>query len=181
MSKTAKTSRIGKAVLGKKGSPRSKKSGADITSGNTALLSRDLREFVESLNHNNVKYLIVGGYAVGFHGHPRYTKDLDVWVGTDHDNAVLLVKALDDFGMASLGLQPADFETPDTFVQLGNEPNRIDIITTLVGVEFDKCFAGRVDVRDGELQFRFIDVESLKQNKKASGRLKDLADVESLK
>jgi len=176
----ARISPTGKAVRGKSASRQPKKSAANITSGDMALLSRDLREFIESLNTQAVQHLIVGGIAVAFHGHPRYTKDLDVWVGTDHENAIRLIKALDEFGMGSLGLNPKDFEEQDTFVQLGYDPNRIDLITSLVGVDFDKCYATRVEVSDGELKLNFIDLESLKANKRASGRLQDLADVENL-
>jgi hypothetical protein len=84
-------SRIGNAAHGKKGSRRSKKSDANITSGNMALLSRDLKEFVELLNEKKVRYLIVGGYAVGYYGNPRYTKDLDVWIDRKENNAKRLV------------------------------------------------------------------------------------------
>lgn len=145
-----------------------------------ALLSRDLREFIESLNTAGVRHLIVGGMAVAIHGHPRHTKDLDVWIATDHENTTHLIDALDTFGMGSLGLKAVDFEEPDTFVQLGYPPNRIDLITTLVGVDFETCYAKRTEVFLGQLKLCFIDLESLKANKRASGRPQDIADVEHL-
>jgi len=144
------------------------------------MLSQDFREFFESLNDNGVRYLIVGGYAVAFHGHPRYTKDMDVWIDLSADNAACLVKALEQFGFGSLGLRPQDFIEPDQIIQLGYAPNRIDILTTLPGVEFEKCYASRVMAEWDDLTIPFIDLESLKQNKRVTGRHQDLADVENL-
>jgi hypothetical protein len=98
------------------------------------ILAQDFREFIQSLNDNHVRYLIVGGYAVAFHGHPRYTKDLDVWLWVDEQNAEKMVKALEQFGFASLGLTADDFLEPGIIIQLGYPPNRIDLITKLVGL-----------------------------------------------
>jgi predicted nucleotidyltransferase len=173
-------SRIGKAAHGKKGSRRSKKSDANITFGNMALLSRDLQEFVELLNEKKVRYLIVGGYAVGYHGNPRYTKDLDVWIDRKEDNAKRLVQVLDTFGMGSLGLTTSDFIEPDFVIQLGYPPNRIDLLTSLKAVDFEKSYSARIEVNENGLKIKIIDLDSLKRNKRAAGRLKDLADVESL-
>ena len=103
------------------------------------ILTQDFKEFIKSLNDNDVRYLIVGGYAVGFHGHPRYTKDLDIWIWIDGHNAEKIVQALDQFGFASLALAPADFLEPDTTIQLGYPPNRIDLLMGLPGVDFDSC------------------------------------------
>lgn len=85
-------------------------------------LSRDLKEFVESLNANDVRYLVVGGYAVALHGYPRLTKDLDIWLWLDAENASRIVKALADFGFDSLGLHATDFLVPDQIIQLGYPP-----------------------------------------------------------
>lgn len=144
------------------------------------MLNQDFKEFVQSLNASRVRYLIVGGYAVAVHGHPRYTKDIDIWIEMSEENAHRLVQALDDFGFGSLGLQPADFLQPDQIVQLGYPPARIDLLTTLVGVDFDTCHASRVDVLVDDVVASFIDLENLKRNKRASGRLQDLADLENL-
>jgi predicted nucleotidyltransferase len=144
------------------------------------VLNQDFKEFIQSLNDNGVRYLVIGGYAVAFHGHPRYTKDMDVWVGMDAENATNIVKALVQFGFASLGLQASDFTAPDQIIQLGYPPNRIDVITTASGVDFDACYASRVQEEIDGIQVNFIDLESLKRNKKAVGRHQDLADIESL-
>jgi len=144
------------------------------------VLNQDFKEFIQSLNDNGVRYLVIGGYAVAFHGHPRYTKDMDVWIAMDAENAANMVKALDQFGFASLGLQAADFLTRDQIIQLGYPPNRIDVITTATGVDFETCYAARVQADVNGLLVNFIDRESLKRNKIAAGRHQDLADVEHL-
>ncbi len=144
------------------------------------MLNQDFKEFIQSLNANGVRYLVVGGYAVAVHGHPRYTKDMDVWIARDEENAARIVRALEDFGFRSLGLREADFLEPDQIIQLGYPPVRIDVLTTLVGVDFEECFPTKVEVAlEGVVAF-FIDIENLKKNKKASGRLQDLADLENL-
>jgi phage replication-related protein YjqB (UPF0714/DUF867 family) len=144
------------------------------------VLNQDFREFIQSLNDNGVRYLVIGGYAVAFHGHPRYTKDIDIWIGMDIENAAKIVKALGQFGFASLGLQASDFTAPDQFILLGNPPNRIDLITTTPGVDFDICYRTRVQTQIDGVQVNFIDLENLKRNKKAVGRHQDLADIENL-
>jgi hypothetical protein len=144
------------------------------------VLSPDFREFIQSLNDNGVRYLVVGGYAVAFYGYPRYTKDLDVWIEMSEENARRMVKALDQFGFGSLGLTVEDFLTPDQIIQLGYPPNRIDILTTLPGVEFSDCYPFRTVVDVEGLPVNFIDLDNLKQTKRASGRFQDLADLEHL-
>ena len=144
------------------------------------MLNQDLQEFIQSLNDNQVRYLVVGGYAVALHGHPRYTKDIDVWVEISPDNAKRMVKALDQFGFASLGLKEDDFLVPDQIIQLGYPPNRIDVISTLEGVDFEVCYAARVEVVIDTVPVNFIDLENLKKNKKAAGRPQDLADLDQL-
>ncbi|PKO20898.1 MAG: hypothetical protein CVU38_17705 [Chloroflexi bacterium HGW-Chloroflexi-1] len=145
------------------------------------MFSRDLREFIQSLDAHAVRYLVIGGYAVAFHGEPRYTKDLDVWIELNPDNAARLVKALDEFGFGSLDLRAEDFLVPDQIIQLGYPPNRIDLLVSLPGVDFETCYATRVEtVMDGVV-VNFIDLEGLKKNKLATGRLQDLADLENLK
>jgi hypothetical protein len=144
------------------------------------LFNQDFKEFIESLNDKHVRYLVVGGYAVALHGHPRYTKDLDIWVELSRENAQALVQALAQFGMSSLGLSEEDFLVPDQVVQIGYPPDRIDILVSISGVEFRECFDKRVEVSLDGVNVNFIDLEHLKQNKKASGRLQDLADLENL-
>lgn len=143
-------------------------------------LNRDFREFVGCCVAREVRFLIVGGYAMAAHGQPRYTKDLDVWVWLDPGNAERLIGALTDFGLGSLGLTAADFGEPDVVVQLGVAPHRIDLLTSVDGVEFDDCWPTRVAVDIAGIAVPFIDVDHLVINKRASGRLQDLADVEAL-
>ncbi len=144
------------------------------------MLNQDFKEFIQSLNDNRVRYLVIGGYAVALHGHPRYTKDLDVWIEMKPDNAAKMVKALAQFGFASLGLKAEDFLVPDQIIQLGYPPNRIDVLSTLEGIEFESCFTSRVQVKIDAVTVNFIDLENLKRNKKATGRTQDLADLENL-
>jgi hypothetical protein len=127
-----------------------------------------------------VQYLVIGGYAVAVHGHPRYTKDLDVWIQVSPENARRLVKAIREFGFESLGLTENDFMTPDQVIQLGFPPNRIDLIVQADGVEFDACYPSRMEIDIEGVRVNFIDLENLKRNKKASGRYQDLADLENL-
>jgi hypothetical protein len=144
------------------------------------MLSKDFKEFIELLNENKVRYLVVGGYAVAFHGHPRYTKDLDVWIELSPGNAENIFQALKKFGFGELGLKPADFLERDQIIQLGYPPNRIDILTTLKNLKFDDCYKAKVEVEIQGLKIYFIDIENLKQNKRATGRPQDLADAENL-
>jgi len=144
------------------------------------VLNQDFKEFIQSLNDNGVRYLVIGGYAVAFHGHPRYTKDMDVWIAMDAENAANMVKALDQFGFASLGLKAADFLASDQIIQLGYPPNRIDVITTATGVDFETCYATHIQSEVDGILVNFIDLENLKRNKMSAGRHQDLADVENL-
>ncbi|NBD34775.1 MAG: hypothetical protein GVY30_02095 [Chloroflexi bacterium] len=144
------------------------------------MLNQDFKEFIISLNDNRVRYLVIGGYAVSLHGYPRYTKDIDIWIEMSPENAKRMVKALEQFGFGSLGLQADDFQAPNQIIQLGYPPNRIDLITTPPGVEFEPCYASRVEVEIDDVKVNFIDLEHLKQNKRASGRLQDLADLDNL-
>ena len=144
------------------------------------MLSQDFREFIQSLNDNQVRYLVIGGYAVALHGYPRYTKDIDIWIEMTPTNAANMLKALEQFGFASLNLQAEDFLTPDQVIQLGYPPSRIDLITTPDGVDFATCFADHLEVELDGIKVNFIDLENLKLNKRASGRLQDLADLENL-
>jgi predicted nucleotidyltransferase len=143
-------------------------------------LNQDFKEFIQSLNDNGVRYLVVGGYAVARHGHPRYTKDIDIWIEMSKDNAAHIIEALDGFGFASLGLKEDDFLEADQIIQLGYPPSRIDILTTLLGVEFPECYPSRLTVEMDGVLVDFIDLENLKKNKKATGRHQDLADLENL-
>jgi hypothetical protein len=144
------------------------------------VLNQDYREFIQSLNDNRVRYLVIGGYAVALHGHPRYTRDIDIWIEMSPENAANMIKALEQFGFGSLGLQVEDFLAPDQVIQLGYPPSRIDLITTPPGVDFESCYASRVEETFEEVSVSFIGLADLKKAKRASGRLQDLADLEEL-
>jgi len=124
--------------------------------------------------------MIVGGYAVAYHGYPRYTKDIDIWIWVSPENAEKVEKTLRDFGFASLGLQASDFLEEGMIVQLGHAPNRIDLIMGVPGVNFENCYEKKVEEEIDGIKLSFIDLESLKKAKRTSGRSQDLADVENL-
>lgn len=153
---------------------------AGTTSAGITVLNQDFREFIASLDASGVRYLVVGGYAVALHGHPRYTKHFDVWLEATAENAAREIEALETFGFGFLGLEPEDFQASDQVVQLGYPPNRIDLWTSLTGVEFTDCYPSRVAVEVDGVQVDFIDLDSLKKNKLAVGRNQDLADLENL-
>jgi hypothetical protein len=144
------------------------------------MLNQDFKEFIQLLNENQVKYLVIGGYAVAVHGHPRYTKDIDIWIEISEENAQKLVTALTQFGFESLGLTSEDFQTPNQIIQLGYPPNRIDLITNPDGIDFQTCYDSKIEVTLNDVQVKFINLDNLKKNKLASGRLQDLADLEKL-
>ena len=151
----------------------------NITLG-TMILNPDFREFFQLLNANDVHYLIVGGYAVAFHGYPRYTKDIDVWIWINLENAKKVIKSLKDFGFESLGLETRDFLEAETVIQLGHAPNRIDLMTSLEGLDFATCYRHKVEETFHEIRITFIDLEHLKESKRLAGRYQDLADIENL-
>jgi len=135
---------------------------------------------LQLLNAKGVKYLVIGGYAVAAHGHPRNTKDIDIWFEMSESNAERLMAVLHDFGFGALDITRTDFLTPDWTVQLGYPPNRIDLISSPDGVDFTDCYLTRTVIRIDGVEVNFIDLEHLKQNKRAAGRKQDLADVEAL-
>ncbi len=144
------------------------------------MLSPDFKEFVQLLNSFQVRYLVIGGYAVAYHGHPRYTKDLDIWLDVSQANARRMVAVLNEFGFASLRLTEADFTEPNQVIQLGNPPLRIDLLVGLATLSFRKCFASRIVASLDGVEVNFIDLASLIQSKRSAGRTQDLADVEQL-
>lgn len=169
----------GEPNLTKRDWPLWSRFGKSTTAGKE-MLNQDFKEFIASLNDNRVRYLVVGGYAVAFHGHPRYTKDIDIWLQCSAQNAECVLQALRQFGFGSLDIEKQDFLTPDIIVQLGYPPRRIDLLTSLPGVDFEECYAQRVQATVDGIDVSFIDVENLKKNKRAAGRHQDLADVDSL-
>jgi predicted nucleotidyltransferase len=144
------------------------------------VLPPDFKEFLRLLNEHEVRYLLIGGYAVGYHGYARATEDMDIWVATHPDNAQKLVSVLKKFGFDSPDLSSDVFMQENKIIRMGLPPIRLEITTSISGVLFDECYQGRIiDQLDG-VEVSLIDLENLKKNKKASGRAKDIADLEKL-
>ncbi len=143
-------------------------------------LPRDFKELLVLLNENHVEYVIVGGYAMAFHGVPRYTGDMDVLIHPTVENAQNVISALKQFGFGSLHFAVEDFISPEQVIQLGYPPLRIDILSSIDGVKWDAVFSEREVVEIDEIPVPFIGRKQLMENKKASGRIKDLADLDSL-
>ncbi len=143
-------------------------------------LTKDFRDFLQCLNGRGVEFLVIGGHAVAFHGYPRATADLDVWVAVNPANASLLVAALKDFGFDVPDLTPELFLQADRIIRMGVAPNRIEIQTGIDGVKFSDCYPRRVTAELDGLPVHFISLSDLKTNKAASGRNKDLADLDNL-
>jgi len=145
------------------------------------MFSQDFKEFVALLQKHQVEYLIVGGYAVGIHGHPRFTGDLDIWLNPSFENAKKILQCVNEFGFSSFKLQESDFTKEGNVIQLGYPPLRIDLLNQIDGVSFDACFVNRKVVEVDELQLNFIGYQDLLKNKESSGRPRDLDDIENLK
>ena len=146
-----------------------------------SLLNRHFREFIELLEKRKIKYLLVGGYAVGFHGFPRYTGDLGIFVAVESKNAEALLAVFRDFGFEDLGLTDKDFLEPDMVVEIGREPLKIQILTGVDGIQFEEAFLNRVFLEDDGLSIPIISYEDLLKSKEASGRGRDKIDLEELK
>ena len=146
----------------------------------TINLPPDFSEFLRLLNAHQVEYLLIGGYAVAYHGYPRATADMDIWIATHPRNAARVVAALKEFGFDVPALSVELFQTENQIVRMGNPPVRIEIATGISGVNFAECYAARaIHVLDG-LEVSLISLHDLKRNKRASGRHKDLDDLENL-
>jgi hypothetical protein len=144
------------------------------------IFEKDFIDFIELLNLNEVEYMVVGAHALAFHGRPRHTGDLDIWIKPSFDNADKMVKVLEDFGFGSLGLTKEDFLRDNYVTQLGYPPLRIDILNAISGVNFDDAYKGRILGQNGELAISFINISDFIANKKASGRAKDIGDINAL-
>jgi hypothetical protein len=140
----------------------------------------DYRELLALFNAHEVRYIIVGAFALAFHGAPRYTGDLDILICPDGENGGRILRALDEFGFGSLGLTVEDFAVPGKVVQLGVPPVRIDIVTSITGISWDEAEASRVAGRFGSVPVSYLGKEAFIRNKRALGRKKDLADAEAL-
>ena len=143
-------------------------------------LDEDFREFIELLNEHQVDYLVIGGYAVNYHGYPRYTRDIDIWLWMTESNIKKLISAIKDFGFRDLNLEIRDFMTPENIIQLGYEPYRIDLLVDVEGVNFKECFERRIEGDLDGTTVKFLSLQDLITAKKKAGRFQDLADAEQL-
>jgi hypothetical protein len=140
-------------------------------------LNEDFLDMLSALSEAGVEFLVVGAHALAFHGHVRATGDLDIWVRPTAENASRVWAAILRYGAPHRHMTLEDFHTPDVVFQVGVAPNRIDVITSISGVEFESAWANRKKVAVDEVAFFVIGRSDLLQNKRASGRPKDLADV----
>jgi hypothetical protein len=145
------------------------------------LTSRDFKELLSTLAGHSVRYLVVGGYALMRYTEPRYTKDLDIWISIDPQNAQAVFDALQEFGAPLTGLAPADFAAPGFYYKMGNPPYRLDVLMSVSGLEFEDAWSRRVEVDLQGVAVPFLSLPDLITNKLAAGRPQDLVDAERLK
>lgn len=143
-------------------------------------IPKDFEEFFELLNRHKVRYVVVGGYAFALHAQPRYTKDIDIFVKAERENAKRMLAALKDFGFGKIGIALNDFLKSDQVIQLGYPPLRIDLLTSLTGVTFTQAWKRKVVSKYGKQKVYFIAKRDLIANKKAVGRKRDLLDLDEL-
>jgi predicted nucleotidyltransferase len=144
-------------------------------------LAQDFEDFIKLLNRHQVDYMVVGGYALAFHGKPRHTGDLDIWINSSEANAEKLVNAIHEFGLASLGLTKNDFIQEGYVTQIGYPPLRIDILNTIDGVKFEDAFLNKLQVDVNGIGINYIGLKDFIDNKTASGRSQDIADLKEIK
>jgi predicted nucleotidyltransferase len=143
-------------------------------------LDKDFKEFIELLNAHDVQYLVIGEYAVNFHGYPRYTKNIDFWLWMTDENIEKLLQVIKSLGFGSLGLDKNDSSDADNIIQLGYEPYRIDLLMDVNGVDFQECYNRRIDGEIETVKVKFLSIDDLIVAKKNAGKLQDLADAEQL-
>jgi Nucleotidyltransferase of unknown function (DUF6036) len=141
---------------------------------------RDFKEFLQLLNSKKIEYLVVGGYAVGFHGYPRATGDLDIWIAINEQTAMKMVEVLKEFGFDPSKLQKELFLKEQKVIRMGVPPMRLEILTSIDGVDFTACFNNRLIADFGDFKVNFISKSDLLINKHASGRPQDLVDFNKL-
>jgi hypothetical protein len=143
-------------------------------------LDKDFEDFVFLLNKYDVNYMIIGGYALAFHGRPRHTGDLDIWIDVSEENAQKMFSVINEFGLASLGLKIEDFLEKGIITQIGYPPLRIDILNEIDGVEFNEAYQNKLIIDIDGLPISYISLDDLIKNKQVSGRQRDLSDVSEL-
>jgi hypothetical protein len=141
---------------------------------------KDFKEFLQLLNSKEIEYLVIGGYAVGYHGYPRATGDMDIWIALNEENALKMVEALRAFGFNPPELQTGLFLKEKKVIRMGVPPMRLEILTSIDGVSFETCFENRVIADLGYFKVNFISKADLLANKRSSGRPQDLVDFEKL-
>lgn len=141
---------------------------------------RDFKEFLQLLNSKKIEYLVIGGYAVGYHGYPRATGDMDIWIARSDQNAVKMVEALREFGFDPPELKKELFLKKQKVIRMGIPPMRLEILTSIDGVSFQSCFKNRIIADFGDFKVNFISKADLLMNKRASGRPQDLVDFDKL-
>ena len=151
-----------------------------MASASDNVLDKDWRDFLAALETHGVEYMLVGGIALGVHGHVRYTKDMDIWFHGTERNAERLIAALRTFGFTDISVPASAFCRPRAMLVLGKEPNAIELINFADGVDFDACYPRRIMVPLDGVQVAVIALDDLRTNKRAVGRLQDLADLEHL-
>jgi hypothetical protein len=143
-------------------------------------LHPDFKDFLRLLNSHNVKYLLVGGYAVGYHGYPRATGDMDIWIEISEVNSKKVASAFIEFGMPDETLSEKLFIEKNKVIRMGVPPVRLEVITTASGVNFNECYSNREVIEIDSILINFISLQDLKKNKQAAGRHKDMEDLEHL-
>jgi len=141
----------------------------------------DFEEFFQLLNVHKVRYLVVGGYAFAVHAYPRFTNDLDIWIDNSTENAYNILQVLNDFGFKEVDITADDLTVSDRIIQLGYPPLRIDIITHIDGVDFESAWESRDTSHYGKQEIYIINRELFIKNKRATGRQRDIEDLEKLK
>ena len=145
-------------------------------------LAQDFEDFVKLLNLHEVEYMVVGGYALAFHGKPRHTGDLDIWINISENNAARMLGVLKDFGLSSMGFKKEDFLKPGYVSQIGYPPLRIDILNTIDAVEFKDAVQNMNQIKlENDFMINYIGLKDFVKNKKSSGRSQDLADIHEIK
>ena len=145
------------------------------------ILPQDFRVFLKLLNSKRIEYLLIGGYAVGYYGYPRATADMDIWIAISKENARKVTEAMKDFGVNTPALSEGIFLEPGKIIRMGYPPIRIEVLTEISGVNFKRCYVRRKEIKIDGIKIKMISLGDLLKNKKASGRHKDLNDLENLR
>ncbi len=146
------------------------------------ILAKDFEDFVKLLNRYQVEYMIVGGYALAFHGKPRHTGDLDIWINISEENATKMIEVINHFGLSSMGFKREDFLKPGYISQIGYPPLRIDILNSIDGINFNEAITDMQKMQiENDLSINYIGLNDFIKNKQASGRIQDIADIKEIK